>query len=199
VKPEWECVVWDRPNKEEREYLEKLTLKELLLDDNAALAANEEFQIQVNSDKFIEIAQRLHKEKRRRASLDYCVVATVRAIVEAKKEDGRADTARRRAARAELYELIGNDLELHRVALREFTRLHTPGHREGDQLKYPPEVRAIFEAAVLDISRIYAIWERELGKRNRSHLNPPTALGIAARLWGLKVKALRSFRKDFAG
>jgi hypothetical protein len=192
-------VVWDRPNKEERAYLEKLTVKELMLDDNAALAANEEFQIQVNSPKFIEISQRLWDEKRLRASLDYLVAATVKTIVEAKKEDNRADTARRRAARAELYELIGDNLELHRVALREFIRMHTPGHREGDKPKYPPEVQDIFEAAARDVDRIYDIWERELGKRNRSHRNPPTAVGIAARLWGLKVKALRTFRKDFAG
>jgi hypothetical protein len=44
------------------------------------------------------------------------------------------------------------------------------------------------EDAVEDVAFIRDLWEREYGRRNRSHNNPPTAQDIAAEFYELHTE-----------
>ncbi|MCK1450440.1 hypothetical protein IVB36_05845 [Bradyrhizobium sp. 35] len=107
-----------------------------------------------------------------------------------------------------LIQLIGNDLQSSRFALRQLWQLvHSPppkgkknnrGRKRGESRPsdFSPLERDALSDAAQDMDRIRAIWKRRFGKMNRSERQPPTALEIAARRNGVDEDKLRSWRSN---
>lgn len=112
-----------------------------------------------------------------------------RIITAAKARDGNA-----------LIRLTGDDLELAHWAIRALTRAPGRGRKTGEPRPTDYNLEKLFHlrCAAADIKRIYEIWKRQFGFRNRSSRNRPTALSIAARRWELDENELERFRKTFA-
>ena len=102
---------------------------------------------------------------------------------------------------AALKRLTADDPNLGQLALRVLTHKPRRGRPKGARLspKDIPSERGILREAAADVRRIYKLWQREFGKRNRSpHRNPPTAVQIAAERWHVEVDDLERYRKTFA-
>jgi hypothetical protein len=94
-----------------------------------------------------------------------------------------------------LNDLVGDDPELRRLALN---RLHRSGRGRRKGEPRPGDLssddRRRREAALKDVERIRDLWQRKLGKHNRSH--SPTALEIAAHRHGLVEADLIRYRAN---
>lgn len=96
-----------------------------------------------------------------------------------------------------LLQLI-RDPKLARLVVREFTR-KLPigrGRKKGDSrpADINPFLRYVRMNAADDVKRIRSIWKQTFNKQNRT--DDPTALGIAARRYGLAEDDLDNWRKN---
>lgn len=94
--------------------------------------------------------------------------------------------------------LTANEPELQRLAIQLLTQKRERGRKKGDRrdTDHKPHTLEVLREAARDVTRIYDIWKRDFGKRNRS--NHPTAVDIAAGRWGLDPEEIVRYRKTFA-
>jgi hypothetical protein len=103
------------------------------------------------------------------------------------------------AARAEDHETLArlaDTEELRRLAFKR--QHHRQGREKGEERPHdlPQTTKWCCEEALDDVGHIRRIWKREYGRHNRGPDSPPTAMGIAARRYGLKDKTLENFKKN---
>jgi hypothetical protein len=87
---------------------------------------------------------------------------------------------------------LANTEELLRLAFKR----HKRGREKGE--RRPRDLRQLTkwccEEALADVEHIRQIWKNAYGKRNRT--SEPTAIGIAARRYGIEVDTLINFKKN---
>jgi hypothetical protein len=107
-----------------------------------------------------------------------------------------------------LVQLVGNKPEWFRFALWQLWQLaHRPsvigkknnqGRKKGESRPsdYSPLERDILSDASNDVDRIRMVWKRHFKKQNRSERQPPTAVQIAARRYGVGERLLMNWRSN---
>jgi hypothetical protein len=183
---------WDCRNEADRKHLEEWTLDQLRKLDNELDKLNDQLVTErdiemmeaMQSDYFFKWSEEQFKRDQQRA----------RVIQAVKAKDTRL-----------LLRLTANDPELQQLWLLTLKRRGRPkGSRKTDivgkkriiSADIVGEEREVLEYADADVPRIYDLWQRQLGHRNRKE--SPTAVEIAARRWGVGVAKLRKFRKNFS-
>jgi hypothetical protein len=163
---------WDCRDEKDREHFEAWTNAQLdeLFEPSAADIRRE--QVLFSDSKFPNV---LEQEASKRLKRGRVIVAA-------------------RAGDHEILAWLADTEELRRLAFKRHQRGREKGERRPRDLSQL--TKWCCEEALADVEHIRQIWKNEPTYRKRNRAMDPTAIGIAARRWGIEVDTLINFKKN---